>query len=45
MSKPNTAHIIGFDVKQWPVTAPAVVDLSLYNGVYEVGVFEPEVFE
>jgi len=45
MSKPNTLHIIGFDVKQWPVTAPAVVDLGAYDGVYEVGVFDDLVFE
>jgi len=45
MSKPNTLHIIGFNVKQWTVTAPAVVDIESYDGVYELGVFEAEVFE
>ena len=45
MIRPNTLHIIGFDVKQWTVTAPAVVDIDDYDGVYELSVFEAEVFE
>ena len=45
MSKPNTVHIIGFAVRQWNKTAPAVVDPNDYEGVYVAGVFEEEVFE
>jgi len=45
MSKPNTFHIIGFDVQQHPVTVPSVVDVTNDNSVYVVGVFDVGVFE
>lgn len=45
MSKPNTQHIIGFDVRQYPIIVPDVVDVSDENGVFVVGVFEEGVFE
>ena len=45
MSKPNTKHIIGFTVKQWSVTMPAVVDIFVLEVVYEADVFEVTVFE
>ena len=45
MSKPNTKHIIGFDVKQWTVTTPAVLDLFLIEGYYEDGYIVEDYFE
>ena len=43
--KPNTIHIIGFDVNTSTVTVPAVVDVNNIEGVYVSGVFESGVFE
>lgn len=45
MSKPNTIHIIGFNVNTNTLTVPGVGNVNPIEGVYVAGVFEVGVFE
>ena len=45
MSKPNTIHIIGFDVNTSTVTVPAIVDVNSVEGYYVAGYIDNDYFE
>ena len=40
MSKENTIHIIGFEVAQYQISLPTVIDLTELDGYYIVGCVE-----